>query len=89
MNIYTFLFHKKMINHEKKIIHIWCIFFYQVEELPFLLTRANELDRLKTTVSDLDVFFRLSDNEDGIFELVKAWKTVNIEHVQYNLTSNI
>ncbi|XP_071175248.1 uncharacterized protein [Mytilus edulis] len=47
-----------------------------VEELPFLLTRANELERLKTTVSDLDVFYRLSDNEDGIFELVKAWKTL-------------
>ncbi|XP_053394800.1 uncharacterized protein LOC123525710 isoform X2 [Mercenaria mercenaria] len=48
----------------------------KVEELPFLLMRAGELDRLKATVSDLDVFFKMSDNEDGIFELVKAWKTI-------------
>ncbi|XP_063416779.1 uncharacterized protein LOC134699017 [Mytilus trossulus] len=47
-----------------------------VEELPFLLTKAGQLDRLKETITDLAVFYRLSDNEDGIFELIKAWKTL-------------
>ncbi|XP_052059702.1 uncharacterized protein LOC127700331 [Mytilus californianus] len=47
-----------------------------VEELPFLLTKAGQLDRLKETITDLEVFYRLSDNEDGIFELIKAWKTL-------------
>lgn len=56
-----------------------CLFYiYKVEELPFLLTRAGELERLKETVSKLDVFFRLAEDEDGVFELVKAWKTVSI-----------
>ena len=50
--------------------------FCQVEELPFLLTRAGELECLKKTISDLDVFYRLSESEDGVFELIKAWKTV-------------
>lgn len=47
-----------------------------VEELPFLLTRAGELERLKSTVTNLDVFYRMSSNEDGFFELVRAWKTL-------------
>ena len=50
--------------------------FPQVEELPFLLARCQELDRLKKVISDLDVFYRLSESEDGTFELIKAWKTV-------------
>jgi hypothetical protein len=59
-------------------MYMFFFYLYKVEELPFLLTRAGELDRLKDTVTKLDVFFRLSEDEDGVFELVKAWKTVSI-----------
>ncbi|XP_063416845.1 uncharacterized protein LOC134699089 isoform X1 [Mytilus trossulus] len=45
-----------------------------VEEMPFLLLKAKKMDRLKATVSDFDVFYRLADDEDGIFELIKAWR---------------
>ena len=38
--------------------------------------RFHELVRLKKVISDLDVFYRLSESEDGSFELIKAWKTV-------------
>ena len=55
---------------------MYLFLFSQVEELPFLLTRAGELERLKKTISDLDVFYRLAESEDGKFELIKAWKTV-------------
>ena len=58
-------------------MYMFFFYLYKVEELPFLLMRAGELDRLKDTVTKLDVFFRLSEDEDGVFELVKAWKTVS------------
>lgn len=51
-------------------------FTSQVDELPFLLARAGELDRLKTTISDLEVFRRLAKSEDGRFDLIKYWKMV-------------
>ena len=59
-------------------MYMFFFYLYKVEELPFLLTRAGELDRLKDIVTKLDVFFRLSEDEDGVFELVKAWKMVSI-----------
>lgn len=52
--------------------------FTQVEEMPFLLSKAKKMDRLKATVSDFDVFYRLADDEDGIFELIKAWRKVGL-----------
>ncbi|KAL3870127.1 hypothetical protein ACJMK2_042738, partial [Sinanodonta woodiana] len=47
-----------------------------VEELPNLLLKAGEMDRLKFTISNLDVFSRLMKSEDGKFELIKAWHSV-------------
>ena len=44
--------------------------------MPFLLTKAKQLDRLKATITDFDVFYRLADDENGIFELIKAWRKV-------------
>ena len=41
-----------------------------------MLARCHEFERLKKVISDLDVFYRLSESEDGTFELIKAWKTV-------------
>lgn len=49
---------------------------FQVEELPYLWTKAGELDKLKATITDIGVFYRLADDEDGIFELIKAWRKV-------------
>ncbi|XP_069101362.1 uncharacterized protein [Argopecten irradians] len=45
-----------------------------VDELPFLLGKAGELERLKETISNLQVFSRLAKTEDGTFELTKAWQ---------------
>ncbi|XP_033745872.1 LOW QUALITY PROTEIN: uncharacterized protein LOC117331312 [Pecten maximus] len=45
-----------------------------VDELPFLLGKAGELERLKETISDLKVFSRLARTEDGKFELTKSWQ---------------
>ncbi|XP_076109505.1 uncharacterized protein LOC143078527 [Mytilus galloprovincialis] len=76
---------KYIPTHEAKVKGYLCLADFHaakdtsdrtVEELPFLLTKAGQLDRLKETITDLDVFYRLSDNEDGIFELIKAWKTL-------------
>jgi hypothetical protein len=53
------------------------IHFLQLEELPFLLTMAGEKERLKATVSNLDVFRYLIKGEAGKFELIKAWKLVS------------
>jgi hypothetical protein len=39
--------------------------------------KAGELGRLKATISNLDVFFKMTNSEDGTFELVKAWRTVS------------
>ncbi|XP_064632184.1 uncharacterized protein LOC135490720 isoform X2 [Lineus longissimus] len=46
----------------------------KLEELPYLLTMAGEKERLKATISDLDVFRHLIKGEVGKFELIKAWK---------------
>ncbi|CAG2252128.1 NPHP3 [Mytilus edulis] len=76
---------KYIPTHEAKVKGYLCLADFHaaketsdrtVEELPFLLTKAGQMDRLKETITDLDVFYRLSDNEDGIFELIKAWKTL-------------
>ncbi|VDI38996.1 Hypothetical predicted protein [Mytilus galloprovincialis] len=76
---------KYLPTHEAKVKGYLCLADFHaaketsdrtVEELPFLLTKAGQMDRLKETITDLDVFYRLSDNEDGIFELIKAWKTL-------------
>ncbi|XP_070541009.1 uncharacterized protein [Ptychodera flava] len=45
-----------------------------VDELPFLWAQANELERLRSTITDLEVFRRLMKNEEGKFQLVKSWK---------------
>lgn len=60
-----------------------CCYFdtFQVEELPFLLMKANEKERLKACVSDLENFTRMANNEDGIFELVKAWRFVGFPYL--------
>ncbi|KAL4236673.1 hypothetical protein ACF0H5_005057 [Mactra antiquata] len=47
----------------------------KVEELPTLLTKACEWDRLKSTISDLDFFYKMEQDE-GPLELVKAWKSL-------------
>lgn len=67
---------------QKRLVIIWnlnkCLLtiFFQVEELPFLLTKAGEKERLKDFISDPYVFIQMANNEDGIFELIKAWKYV-------------
>jgi hypothetical protein len=53
---------------------------FQVEELPYLWTKAGELDKLNATITDIGVFYRLADDEDGIFELIKAWRKVSDEN---------
>ncbi|WAR23121.1 Y7407-like protein [Mya arenaria] len=45
-----------------------------VEEMPFLLTKAGEKDRLLVYISNLQVFNILSQSEEGTFELIKAWR---------------
>ncbi|KAJ8300745.1 hypothetical protein KUTeg_022264 [Tegillarca granosa] len=45
-----------------------------VDELPFLLARAGDLERLRKTISNLDVFKIMVKSEDGMFELIKSWK---------------
>ncbi|XP_061175870.1 uncharacterized protein LOC133184810 [Saccostrea echinata] len=45
-----------------------------VDELPFLLAKAGELDRLKETIGNFDVFQRLIKDEDRTFELIKSWQ---------------
>ena len=50
---------------------------YQAEELPYLLQKCGDLDKLKTVISDVDIFTLLSKTEDGRFELIKAWQLVS------------
>ena len=38
--------------------------------------RAEEYERLKDYLKNVDVFYRLSNSDDGHFELIKAWRTV-------------
>ncbi|XP_077992057.1 uncharacterized protein LOC144446177 [Glandiceps talaboti] len=45
-----------------------------VDELPFLLAQAKGLARLRSTITDLDVFRRLMKTEEGKFDLIKSWK---------------
>jgi len=49
-----------------------------VDELPYLLSRAGDLDRLRETISNLKVFSRLVKTEDGRFDLIKAWQMVSV-----------
>jgi hypothetical protein len=53
-------------------------FSLQVDELPFLLSRCGENERLKATLSDLRVFSRLVKKEEGMFDLIKYWQKVSI-----------
>ncbi|KAK3101549.1 hypothetical protein FSP39_004391 [Pinctada imbricata] len=45
-----------------------------VDELPFLLARAGELDRLKELITKFEVFRSMAKTEEGKFELIKAWQ---------------
>lgn len=49
-----------------------------MDELPFLLAKAGELERLKAAISDLSVFQRMSQEEDRKFELIKSWQIVSL-----------
>ncbi|XP_013386754.1 TPR repeat-containing protein DDB_G0287407-like [Lingula anatina] len=48
----------------------------KVEELPFLQSKAGELEKLQATISDLNIFKRLVESEDGKFDLIKYWTKV-------------
>ena len=50
-----------------------------MDELPTLLAKAGALDRLKETITDLQVFHRLSHTEEGTFDLIRFWKQVSAE----------
>ena len=59
-----------------------------MDELPFLLANAGELEQLKETISDLNVFHRLVKTEDGKFDLMKSWQLVcllPLKCLSYNL----
>ena len=58
--------------------YLWITLFLQVDELPFLLTRAGELERLKALITKFDVFKRMVSTEEGKFELIKAWQQVTL-----------
>ncbi|XP_072041437.1 TPR repeat-containing protein DDB_G0287407-like, partial [Amphiura filiformis] len=45
-----------------------------VDEVPYLLAEAGELERLKATILNIDVFQRLMKTEDGKFQLMKSWQ---------------
>ena len=57
-----------------------------MDELPFLLAKSGELERLKTTISNLKVFQRLSQDEDREFELIESWQIVSHTKAQLSLT---
>ncbi len=59
---------------EKKVITN----VFQAEELPSLLNKAGEMERLKSTITKLDIFKRLAKSEDGKFELIKVWQVVSV-----------
>ncbi|XP_052774907.1 uncharacterized protein LOC128213338 [Mya arenaria] len=67
---------------DKRNAHLKLIDFFDkqdinsrtVEEMPFLLTKAGEKDRLLVYISNLQVFNILSQSEEGTFELIKAWR---------------
>ena len=44
--------------------------------MPFLLTHAGEMDKLKASISDLSMFRYLVKTEEGKFDLIKAWTVV-------------
>ena len=48
----------------------------QVDELPLLLVRAKQLEKLRETISQLDMFSRMAATEETRFSLISAWKTV-------------
>jgi len=50
----------------------------QAEELPYLLMKAGEQERLRAYITDLDVFYVLSDSKDGMYEVIGAWKYVRM-----------
>jgi len=48
----------------------------QVDELPTLLSKAGAMERLEETITDLEVFRRLTLTEEGKFDLIKFWNQV-------------
>ncbi|XP_033109971.1 uncharacterized protein LOC117111194 [Anneissia japonica] len=55
-------FNKKDIDHR------------YTEELPFLLSQAGDLKRLRATILNVAVFQKMMATEEGKFELIKAWQ---------------
>ena len=51
-------------------------FFIQVDEVPYLLAKADAMDRLKATILNIAVFQRLMKTEDGKYQLIKSWQLV-------------
>ncbi|XP_019626894.1 PREDICTED: uncharacterized protein LOC109471895 isoform X3 [Branchiostoma belcheri] len=47
-----------------------------VDELPFLLSKAGEMDRLRTTITNLRIFQRMMKSVEGTFNLMKYWQQV-------------
>ncbi|CAI9733594.1 Hypothetical predicted protein [Octopus vulgaris] len=46
----------------------------EAEELPFLLYEAGEMESLKETLSDLNLFQQLMATEQGKYDLIHYWK---------------
>ncbi|CAH1253937.1 TEP1 [Branchiostoma lanceolatum] len=47
-----------------------------VDELPFLLSKAGEMERLRTTITNLQIFQRMMKSVEGTFNLMKCWQQV-------------
>ncbi|XP_078619476.1 uncharacterized protein LOC144886633 isoform X1 [Branchiostoma floridae x Branchiostoma japonicum] len=47
-----------------------------VDELPFLLSKAGEMDRLRATITNLRIFQRMMKSVEGTFNLMKYWQQV-------------
>ena len=56
----------------------YTVFFFliQVDEVPYLLAKADAMDRLKATILNIAVFQRLMKTEDGKYQLIKSWQLV-------------
>ncbi|XP_033109970.1 uncharacterized protein LOC117111193 [Anneissia japonica] len=44
------------------------------EEVPFLLSQAGDLKRLRATILNVAVFQKMMATEEGKFEMIKAWQ---------------
>ena len=70
------MFTKHVATCITAIKHVNNFYLEQVDELPTLLAKAGATVKLRKTITDMEVFRRLTQTEEGKFDLIKFWNQV-------------